>query len=86
MFAYGEIGSLNRLQHYAAFDREGWVVGVAVSVNQLHLASKSVGSNQDNRECASKHFLQGAFSRLPLLNHPTTNECLAGKVLPHSDI
>lgn len=43
MFAYGEIGSLNRLQHYAAFDREGWVVWVAVSVNQLHLASKSVG-------------------------------------------
>ena len=43
MFSYGEIGSLNRLQHYAAFDREGWVVGVAVTASQHYTANKSVG-------------------------------------------
>ena len=35
--------SLLSLQHYAAFDHEGWVVGEAVSANMLCLVNKLVG-------------------------------------------
>ena len=31
------------LQHYDAFDREGWVVGEAVIANQCYRANKSAG-------------------------------------------